>query len=298
MGHGFLKGFCAAWRLTRPHTLAGPAIGMASGSMVALGTMRGKGRGDGEILLGSLAAVLAGLLLAALLAAAGNAVNQVFDLAGDRVHRPGRPLPAGEVTVAEAWILAAAAGAAALGIAWALNPATFIVAALSALVLYAYAGPPFRTKRFWWAAGPTIAAWRGTLLFVAGWTAVDGDARIGTMLLRVLAAMFGLFVLGAATTEGRVTIPPRFGVLRSAWIIAPFLVLPWLLLVVGVVAHGNTTPQGWFHAGLGVALAGWGATIVRRLLRDADGSRPSWRHACLLLAASHVGVATGFWLPR
>jgi 4-hydroxybenzoate polyprenyltransferase len=138
---------------------------------------------------------------------------------------------------------------------------------------------------------------------------VDGDARIGSMLLRVLGAMFGLFMLGAATTKdhadmkgdeagGRVTPPLRSGVRRSAWIIAPFLVLPWLLLVVGVVAHGNTTPQGWFHAGLGVALAGWGAHIVRLLLRDAAGSRSPWRHACLLMASSHVGVAAGFWLPR
>jgi 4-hydroxybenzoate polyprenyltransferase len=287
---------------------------MVSGSMVALGTSRGKGIGDGDLLRDAWPAILGGSLLAVLLNVASNAVNQVFDLAIDRVNKPERPLPAGEMTTGEAWILAALTAAGAFGLAWALNPATLVIVMFTAVVVYAYSGPPFRTKRFWWAANPTIAVPRGTLLFVAGWTAVDGDARIRSMLLWVLGAMYGLFILGAATTkdyadmkgdaaEGCVTLPIRFGVRRSVWIIAPFLVLPWLLLVVGVIAHGNTTPQGWFHAGLGVLLAGWGAWIVRLLLRDPEGlttakTHPSWQHMYLLMVASQIGVAAGFWLPR
>ncbi len=303
-------------RLSRPFTLLAPAVGMVSGSLVALGTLRGRPGvpADGELLLSHLGPVLAGAALAALLNAASNAVNQIFDVAIDRVNKPDRPLPKGEIQAGGAWAFAAATAAAALGIAALLNAATLLVVAFTALVVYAYSGPPFRTKRFWQLANLTIAVPRGTLLFAAGWIAVDGDARLDSMLLRVLGAMYGLFILGAATTkdyadmegdrrEGCITLPIRFGVRRSIWIIAPFLVLPWLLLVVGVVAHGNTTPQGWFHAGLGVALAGWGAYIVRLLLRDPDSlttakTHPSWRHMYLLMVGAQAGVAAGFWLPR
>jgi 4-hydroxybenzoate polyprenyltransferase len=241
-------------------------------------------------------------------------VNQIFDLAIDRVNKPERPLPAGELTVGQAWLVAAVAAAAAFGIAWWLNPTTFWIVLFTAFVVYAYSGPPFRTKRFWWAANPTIALPRGTLLFVAGWTAVDGDRRLGSMLLWVLGAMYGLFVLGAATTkdyadmkgdaaEGCVTLPIRFGVRRSIWIIAPFLVLPWLLLPVGVLSHGAGGPQGIFHAAFGVALALWGASVVRLLLRDPESltsakTHPSWQHMYLMMVGAQVGVAAGFWLPR
>ncbi len=259
-------------------------------------------------------AILAGAAMAALLNVASNAVNQIFDIEIDRVNKPKRPLPRGELSIDAAWIVAAVSAAAALALAWLLNPTTFWIVLVTAILVYAYSGPPFRTKRFWWAANPTIAIPRGSLLFVAGWTAVDGDQRLGSALLWVLAAMYGLFILGAATTkdyadmkgdaaEGCVTLPIRFGVRRSVWITAPFLVLPWLLLPAGSLAHGNASPQGIFHAALGVALSLWGLYIVRILLHDPDSltsskTHPSWQHMYLLMVAAQVGVAAGFWLPR
>jgi 4-hydroxybenzoate polyprenyltransferase len=313
-----MKGTPAAWRLARPFTLLHPAVGMVGGSLVALGTWRAHDpAADAEgfgLVLRHAVPILAGALMAALLNVASNAVNQIFDLAIDRVNKPDRPLPAGEMTVRGAWTVAALAAAAALGLAWALNPTTLAIVAVAGFLVYAYSGPPFRTKRSWCLANLTIAIPRGSLLFVAGWTAVDGDRRLGSMLLWVLAAMYGLFLLGAASTkdyadmkgdaaEGCVTLPIRFGVRRSVWIIAPFLVLPWLLLDVGVLAHGNLGPQGIFHGLLGLALAGWGAWIVRLLLRDPDAlttakTHPSWVHMYLLVVVAQVAVALGFWLPR
>lgn len=302
----------AVWRLARPFTLLAPSVGMVSGSLVAVGTLRERwDPGLAGIPWGHIAA---GALLAALLNVASNALNQIFDLEIDRVNKPDRPLPRGDLAVGGAWAVAAAGAAAAFALAWLLNPATFAIVAFTAFVVYAYSGPPFRTKRFWWAANPTIAIPRGTLLFVAGWTAVDGDRRLGSMLLWVLGAMYGLFVLGAATTkdyadmkgdaaQGCVTLPIRFGVRRSVWITAPFLVLPWLLLPAGIVAHGNRTAQGAYFAGLGVALSLWGVHVVRLLLRNPEElttakTHPSWQHMYLMMVAAQVGVAAGFWLPR
>ena len=300
-----------AWiRLARPFTLLAPAVGMVSGSLVALGTAPDRGH---RPLLDWIPRILAGAAMAALLNVASNAVNQIFDLEVDRVNKPDRPLPAGHLAPGQAWIAVAVAAAAALALAWRLNPTTLAIVAFTALVVYAYSGPPFRTKRFWWAANLTIAIPRGTLLFVAGWTAVDGDRRLGSMLLWVLGAMYGLFILGAATTkdyadipgdraQGCVTLPIRFGVHRSVWIIAPFLVLPWLLLPAGALAHGEWRPDRVFHASLGVALALWGGWIVRLLLRDPESlttakTHPSWVHMYLMMLAAQAGVAAGFWLP-
>ena len=312
----------AVVRLARPFTLLAPALGLASGSLVALGTERAKYAGDLAALREHLPAILAGAAMAALLNAASNAVNQIFDLAIDRVNKPDRPLPAGHLTVADAWRVSAAGLLAALGIAAWLNTTTLVIVAFTSLVVYAYSGPPLRTKRLWWAANLTIAIPRGTLLFVAGWTAVDGDRRLDSMLLWVLGAMYGLFILGAATTkdyadipgdraEGCVTLPIRFGVRRSIWITAPFLVLPWLLLPTGALAHNggsvarmwDASPQWSFHAGLGVALSLWGLHLVRLLLRDPErltssSTHPSWQHMYLMMVVSQAGVAAGFWLPR
>src|SRR5690606_6711809 len=51
------------------------------------------------------AALLLGLLAAALFLMAGMALNDIADLETDRAERPGRPLPSGAVPVPRAWWL-------------------------------------------------------------------------------------------------------------------------------------------------------------------------------------------------
>jgi 4-hydroxybenzoate polyprenyltransferase len=305
--------------LSRPFTLLAPAIGMVSGSMVALRSELRTAPGV-EVPASALGSptgwreVLLGALLAAFLNASSNAVNQIFDLAIDRVNKPERPLPSGTVTIAGAWWFTLVTAAAAFGIAAALPWPTLPIVAFTAFLVYSYSGPPLRTKRLWWAANPTIAVPRGTLLFIAGWTAVNGEAGIRNPFPWILGAMYGLFILGAATTkdyadipgdraEGCITLPIRFGVRKSILITAPFLVLPWLILPVGVLQHRDASPRGIALFSLGVALAAWGAGIVRMLLRDPDAlttekTHPSWKHMYLLMVGAQVGVAAAFLLPR
>lgn len=79
-----------------------------------------------------------GSLAMALLAAAGNAHNDVLDLEADRVNRPDRPLPAGRIRPASALRAALALGLAAVALAAALGPAQGALAAAMAGLLYAY----------------------------------------------------------------------------------------------------------------------------------------------------------------
>ena len=86
------------WRVwldfTRPFTLWPPALGMVSGGVTAWGAAGSSISADSGMLIVNIAL---GALMAAVLNAASNAVNQIYDLELDRVNKPDRPLPAGSV---------------------------------------------------------------------------------------------------------------------------------------------------------------------------------------------------------
>ena len=121
-----------------------------------------------------------------------------------------------------------------------------------------------------------------------------------------IGGIFMFFLLGAASTKdfsdmkgdlagGCHTLPIRFGVRRAAWMIAPFFVLPWLLMPVGV-SMGVLTGNAMFISLLGVALAIWGAYTVYLIVRNPDEltateNHPSWRHMYLMMMVAQIGFA-------
>lgn len=294
--------------LARPFTLLAPATGMLAYGLAAAG------HGGSFRLTGADARNIAlGALVAALLNVASNSVNQIYDVEIDRRNKPARPLPSGALSTREAWTVTIAGYAASLAVSAAIHPSLLGIVAFTALLTYAYSGPPFRTKRHWALANLTIATPRGFLLPVAGWMAVAtprGDPLPADAW--ILAAASGLYVLGAATTKdyadmegdragGCVTLPLRFGVARSAWIVAPFLVLPWAALAVAAAAgalQGNAFVLVWGAALL--ALAGLRAAWL--LVRDPDAltaasTHPSWVLMYLVMVLSQAVAALGYALP-
>jgi 4-hydroxybenzoate polyprenyltransferase len=206
----------------------------------------------------------------------------------------------------------------------------FWIVVAGALCTWVYSAPPFRTKRHWLLANLTIGIPRGMLLKVAGWSAggalvawtypniwPDADPSfLGTGWSLdpepwLLGGVFFLFLVGAASTKdfadiegdvagGCVTMPARFGVRRAAWIVAPFLCLPWLLLPLGVTL-------GWFRADpaamavTGFGLAAYGAYTAWLILRDPEAlaleaNHPSWKHMYLLMLLAHLGTAAAYWM--
>ena len=119
--------------------------------------------------------------------------------------------------------------------------AAFFIYCVGALATFVYSFPAFgRSKRHWFWANFTIAVTRGGLLKVAGWSFV-ASAVVGEAW--AIGGIFALFLLGATSTKdfsdmegdrahGCITLPVRFGVARAAKIMAPFFVLPWLLIPV------------------------------------------------------------------
>ncbi len=293
--------------LSRPFTLIAPFVGFWAAGLAAFGAHGLSFERE------RVAPLVLGAIMAATLNVASNAVNQIFDLKIDAINKPARPLPAGTISCRAAWLFAAVFFALSLWLAWLAHPPEggrecFLIVLVASLLVYAYSGPPFRTKRWGLLANLTIALPRGLLLPVSGWSAVatvrDGEPWF-------LGIIFGLFILGAATTkdfsdmegdraQGCITIPLRFGVKAAAWMTAPFLVFPFLLFPLGVamgILRGHAAGLG--AAGLFLALYGVyiGYLILRRPEALAtESNHVSWKHMYLQMTAAQIGFAVCYLL--
>jgi len=83
--------------------------------------------------------VVLGAVSASLILMSGNAINDVFDLEADRVNRPDRPLPRGDLSVRDAWKISLILAGLALVLALSINIRCFVVALFYATMFFAYA---------------------------------------------------------------------------------------------------------------------------------------------------------------
>src|SRR5207237_8104252 len=88
----------AYFDLARPFTLVAPALGFISGALTAVGASPREPWSPSLLI-----APLAGSLMAAVLNAGNNALNQIYDLDIDRVNKQKRPLPSGRLTISQVW---------------------------------------------------------------------------------------------------------------------------------------------------------------------------------------------------
>jgi 4-hydroxybenzoate polyprenyltransferase len=252
--------------------------------------------------------VAVGCLAAGLLNAASNVINQVFDLSIDRINKPSRVLPSGQLSPVAALWFSVGLYAASLLAAATINAAVFALFVLGALATVIYSVPPMRTKRFGWWANVTIAIPRGTLLKVAGWSVTKPVLAPEAWLI---GAVFGLFLLGATTSKDFAdvegdragdcrTLPVVYGRVRAIRMIQPFFTVPFLLLAAGG-ATGVFTGNRLALVGLGLGCAAWGHAVIRMLARDPDAqlteNHPSWRHMYYLMFALQVGFMVAYLLP-
>jgi 4-hydroxybenzoate polyprenyltransferase len=292
--------------LARPFTLAPPALGVLSGAATAWGA----GHAKPPVTLDLLWPVLWGTLMAAVLNAANNALNQIYDLDIDRVNKPKRPLPAGTLRLKEAWGFTALSAALAWVLAWLASPdgrrECFWIVVFTTLLCWIYSAPPLWTKRRGFLANLTIAIPRGVLLKVAGWSTVKTILGLEPWFI---GSVFGLFILGAASTKdfadiegdragGCRTLPIQYGVKAAAWIIAPFFVLPFFLIPFGV-GKGILTGNPTLLLALAGALILYGTYTVYLLVRRPEElavteNHPSWTHMYRMMMLAQVGFALAY----
>lgn len=290
----------------RPFTLAPPALGVVSGAVTAWGAGHGKSPLTLELVL----PVIWGALMAAVLNGGNNGLNQIYDLDIDRVNKPKRPLPSGALSLGEAWAFTAAMFALAWGLAWLADPIgrreCFWIVLFTSLLCWIYSAPPLWTKRRGMWANITIAIPRGVLLKVAGWSTVKTILGIEPWFI---GAIFGLFLLGAASTKdfadiagdragGCRTLPIQYGVKAAAWMIAPFFVLPFALIPIGVLT-GILTGNPTLLMILGPLLILYGLYTVYLLVRRPEDlatteNHPSWTHMYRMMMVAQVGFALAY----
>ena len=313
-------------RLVRPFTLLPPLLGIVSGAVCAFGSAHNPDPAR-RVTWAVVRTVAIGSLCASAMNAASNIVNQIADLEIDRKNKPDRPLVTGEVPIGRAWVVAAVLYVLSIVPTWLVVPypyqsfgermraplhlhAAFFIYCIGALATFVYSFPAFgRSKRHWFWANFTIAVTRGGLLKVAGWSFV-ASALVGEAW--AIGGIFALFLLGATSTKdfsdmegdrahGCITLPVRFGVARAAKMMAPFFVLPWLLIPVFTWLPGDwrLTGNRTFLTILGLVLAAWGGWAARLLLRRPEElatteNHPAWSHMYLMMMAAQVGFAAGY----
>jgi 4-hydroxybenzoate polyprenyltransferase len=292
---------------SRPFTLVAPALGFASGAATAIGAVP---REPWDIAL--VTYPLIGLTMAAVLNAASNAVNQIYDLEIDRINKPKRPLPSGRLSLRDAWVFTLVTYAIALVLAWFVEPGgrheCFWIVVVATTITILYSVPPFRTKRLGIWANVTIAIPRGVLLKVAGWSAVKTIVGAEPWYI---GAIFGLFLLGASTTKdfadmegdargGCRTLPIIYGVRRAAWMISPSFVVPFLMISAGAWT-GVLTGNFILLQLLSLVMTAYGIYVCYLMLRRpedlaVEANHVSWAHMYRMMFVAQIGFALAYLL--
>ncbi len=291
------------WTFARPFTLLPPMVGIFSGALI------GYGATHPHLPVMHMALAVAA---AAVLNAASNGLNQICDFENDRVNKPHRPLPSGKMTHRQAWFFVALTYALALAMVAMVNWQTFAIYSLAALATVAYSAPPVRLKRRTFASNLIIALIRGELLKVAGWAAVA--TVLGSIEPWYIGFIYFVFLLGATTTKdfadiegdraaGCRTLPVAYGAHRSARLITPFFILPWLLMALGVGLHIMSGNEPAILVLSGVMLV-WGCYVIYLMNRDphrlvTEGeNHPGWHHMYWMMMVGHLGLAAAYLLPH
>lgn len=291
----------------RPFTLVAPALGFLSGGLTAVGA-----HPRDALTWDVLVYPLIGALMAAVLNAASNALNQIYDLEIDRINKPKRPLTSGRLSLSQAWAFTWVTYIVAWILAWLVAPGgrheCFWIVMVATVITFLYSAPPFRTKRLGIWANVTIAIPRGVLLKVAGWTSVKTAIGLEPWFI---GSIFGLFLLGASTTKdfadmegdargGCRTLPIVYGVRRAAWMISPSFIVPFLLIVAGAQA-GILTGHYSLLVTLGVGMTLYGAYVCYLMLRRPEDlaveeNHVSWAHMYRMMFVAQIGFALAYLL--
>ncbi|MEW6366070.1 MAG: UbiA family prenyltransferase [Acidobacteriota bacterium] len=313
--------------MARPFTLVPPFLGILSGAACAWASAHNPHAAFTWALFWQ-AAIAA--CCAALMNAASNFINQVYDVEIDRVNKPHRPLVRGVVAPDQAAWGAAMVYFASIVPIWFLVPpphdADFlarIFAPLRAHVCFwiylgmllctlVYSVPKLgRTKRFGVWANVTIAVARGELVQAGGWALFAPVALVEPWYL---GSVFFFYILGTASTKdfsdvegdrigGCRTLPVVYGPAKAARMISPAFVMPWLMFPLGTClpAPGD----GRILSGspallvlLAAVLILCGVYALRMILRHPHElasveNHPSWMlmYATMIIAQVGLGLA-------
>ena len=180
----------ALWKFSRPHTIIGTSLSVAALLAIALTAT------PPPI---ELQTVIGSWLLAWVACLCGNVyivgLNQVEDIAIDRINKPELPIASGEFSKAHAQKLVWLTGGVAIALSLiSQNIYLILTVCLSLLIGTAYSLPPIRLKRFPFWASVCILTVRGAIVNLGLYLYFSTQLGLGSVVpARVWALM--LFVL-------------------------------------------------------------------------------------------------------
>jgi len=170
----------------------------------------------------------------AILNGASNALNQVVDIKADKISKPYRPLPRGDITLIEAKVISLILYIIAVLLSIFVNFMFILFILLIVIFTVTYSIPP-RLKDVLFLNQLWVGVPRGLLGILASWS-VFGNALEPLPLTIGLIAMF--FLIGGSITKdiidseadkkiGTHTLVNTFGVKKAALIALPFMFFPF-----------------------------------------------------------------------
>ncbi|MFC4454636.1 menaquinone biosynthesis prenyltransferase MqnP [Deinococcus sonorensis] len=204
---------------------------------------------------------------------AAMAANRVIDRAIDarNPRTAGREIPAGKVSVPQAWALVVVSLLVMAVASWQLNPLCLALMPVAVLFLIGY---PYM-KRYTWLCHLWLGVTDGAAA-AGGWIAVTGHFGAGAWLLWlvVICWMVGLDTIYATMDydfdrkNGIQSIPARFGIARALRVAAVSHALTFVLLIATGLAVGAS---GFYY--LAVLAMGGILLYEHRIVNPRDLTR-------------------------
>lgn len=176
-----------------------------------------------------------------LVTAAGNVINDFFDVEIDRVNRPDRPIPSGQVSLPAARVYAATLFLAAILVCLFTNELCIAIAVFNSVLLIGYAARLKRTPLFGNIAVSYLAA--SMFLFGGALGGVPGLFHVIPFAVMTFFAMLARELVkdaedvGGDRTSGAVTLPIRYGIPVTMY-------LAFFCAILGVIA--SLAPYLWW----------------------------------------------------
>lgn len=225
--------------------------------------------------------------IVALITAAGNVINDFFDVKIDSVNRPDRPIPSGAVTRIAARGFALTLFLAGILVSFFTNPLCILIAIINSLILVAYAGILKRTPLL----GNITVSYLSSSIFLIGgaldgW---DGLVRIIPIAVITFFAMLSReLVKDAEDVEGDMaggadTVPLRIGIRKTSQ-----LALISTLLAAAV----SLLPYFWWGIGYLAGILIVDSIIIIAVLRSLKCTDP----ACMKASGASTLLKAGMFL--
>ncbi|MBD2296542.1 homogentisate phytyltransferase [Anabaena sphaerica FACHB-251] len=148
----------ALWKFSRPHTIIGTSLSVLGLYLLTLGVTSTSFSGVhlGQLLGTWLACISGNIYIVGL--------NQLEDVAIDKINKPHLPIASGEFTKEQGNLIVIITGILALVLAWLNSPFLLGMVGISLIIGTAYSLPPIRLKQFPFWAALCIFSVRGTVV--------------------------------------------------------------------------------------------------------------------------------------